>query len=230
MSKKSPDHFETYRPKISRDLVPSSAKDLKLAEKKQKKIVEGACNLFFKKGFHGTNIREIAAECGMSMGQLYHYISSKDDILFLVYKHLQELWYEYLVDFGFEETEEPLTRLIRAIRSTIEFPSKNQKLFQFIFSEAKYLDKEHLKVILELDNRNVSGFFLELLKEVNKKYPMDCDLDLAARSLTFYTLFIALRGWNLKEWSTNEIVDFMLTFILKGLGLPNNASSAGRGL
>ncbi len=30
------------------------------------------------------------------------YINSKDDILFLVYKHMQELWYKELIDFGID--------------------------------------------------------------------------------------------------------------------------------
>ena len=221
MSKKRPDYLKTYRPKISKDLIPSSAKDLDLIEKKQSQIVEAACNLFFKKGFHGTSIREIADESGMSMGQLYHYISSKDDILFLVTKHMQELWYEYLVEFGFEETEEPLARLTRALRSSIEFPAKHKKLLQFIYTESKYLGKEHLNVILKMDERNVSGFFRKLLEEVSKEYPIDYDLDLAARFLTFITVFLALRGWNLKQWPLGESVDFMVDFILKGLGLPH---------
>ena len=223
MTKKKIDFLKAYRPKISKDLIPSSAKDLDLIEKKQNQIVEAACNLFFEKGFHGTNIREIADESGMSMGQLYHYISSKDDILFLVAKHMQELWYDYLVEFGFEETEDPLTRLTRALRSSIEFPAKHKKLLQFIYSESKYLDKEHLNIILKMDEKNVSGFFRKLLEEVSKEYSIKYDLDLAARYITFVTVFIALRGWNLKQWSLNETVDFMVTFILNGLGLPDNA-------
>ena len=220
MAKKKINFLKTYRPKISKDLIPSSAKDLDLIEKKQKQIVEAACNLFFQKGFHGTNIREIADESGMSMGQLYHYISSKDDILFLVAKHMQELWYDYLVEFGFEETEDPLTRLTRALRSSIEFPAKHKKLLQFIYSESKYLDKEHLNIILRMDDKNVSGFFRKLLEEVNKEYAIRYDLDLAARYITFITVFIALRGWNLKPWTLKETVDFMVIFILNGLGLP----------
>ena len=220
MSNQDPDSFKAYRPEISKDLIPSSAKDLALIEQRQKQIVEAACKLFFKKGFHGTNMREIASESGMSMGQLYHYISSKDDILFLVAKHMQELWYEYLVEFGFEETEEPLTRLVRALRSSIEFPAKNKKLLQFMYSESKYLGKEHLEVILEMDDRNVTGFYRKLLEEVSKEYPVGTDLDLAARFITFVTVFIALRGWNLKKYPVEEIVNFMVSFILRGLGLP----------
>ena len=35
-----------------------------------------------REGLPRTSIRDIAAACDMSMGQLYHYISSKDDILY----------------------------------------------------------------------------------------------------------------------------------------------------
>jgi AcrR family transcriptional regulator len=224
MPNKIPPNFGTYRPRISKDLVPSSARDLALVEQKQTQIVEAACKLFFERGFHGTNMREIAAEAGMSMGQLYHYISSKDDILFLVAKHMQELWYDYLVEFGFEDTEEPLTRLVRALRSSIEFPAKHKKLLQFIYTESKYLGKDHLEVILKMDDRNVSGFYRKLLKEVNQKHPLKFDVDLAARFLTFITVFISLRGWNLRKWSVEEITDFMVKFILNGLGLPGQES------
>jgi AcrR family transcriptional regulator len=218
MKKKQTDHFDAYRPKIFKDPIPSSAKDTVLTEKKQDQIREAACKLFFEKGFHGTSIREIAAESGMSMGQLYHYINSKDDIHFLVYKHLQELWYKHLADFGFDEVEDPLDRLLRAVKLSVDFSAKNKKLFQFVFSESKFLNKDNLKIILEMDNRNVSGFFLRLLQEANVKYPMKCDLDLAARFITYVTFFRAIRAWNLTEWSLETIEDFIVNFVLKGLG------------
>ncbi len=220
MARQKLDYFRTYLPKLTKDLIPSSAKDPKLTEQKQTQIVEAACRVFFKKGFHGTNMREIAEEAGMSMGQIYHYISSKDDILFLVVKHMQELWYEHLVESGFEETEDPLDRLVGALRSAIEFPVKHKKLLQFIYTESKYLGKKHLQVILKMDDRNVAGFYRKLLKEVNKSHPVNCDLDLAARLLPFMTVFTALRGWHLKDRVMGDIENFMVSFILKGLGLP----------
>jgi hypothetical protein len=68
----------------------------------------------------------------------------------------------------------------------------------------------------------VSGFFRKLLEEVSKEYPIEYDLDLTARFITFVTVFIALRGWNIKEWSLKKVADFMVIFILKGLGLPHS--------
>ena len=80
--------------------------------------------------------------------------------------------------------------------------------------------KGHLNIILEMDNRNVSGFFHKLLEEVSKNHKLNYDLDLAARFLSFSTVFMALRGWNLRKWSDDEIIDFLETLIIKGLGLP----------
>lgn len=44
------------------------------------KINDTAVKLFAKKGLAGTNIREIAKEAGISMGLMYHYYSSKEDL------------------------------------------------------------------------------------------------------------------------------------------------------
>jgi len=52
------------------DVIFASTKNSSLVEGKHQQIVDGACKIFFKKGFHPTTIREIAKACGMSMGQL----------------------------------------------------------------------------------------------------------------------------------------------------------------
>src|SRR5512136_2410657 len=88
---------------LSHYSIPSSAKKPQAVLKKQNQIVQGACQVFFRKGFHRASIREIALACGMSMGQMYHYISSKDDILFLVHKHMHEVWINHLIRAGIDE-------------------------------------------------------------------------------------------------------------------------------
>lgn len=67
--------------------LPAGPADRDLTEQKQRRIVEGASKVLFEQGFHGVSIRDIASACGMSMGQLYHYISSKDDILYLMHRY-----------------------------------------------------------------------------------------------------------------------------------------------
>jgi AcrR family transcriptional regulator len=64
--------------------IPSQVKDPDLIERRRRQIVDAAVRLFVEKGFHKTTTREIARESGISTGLLYEYVSTKEDVLYLV--------------------------------------------------------------------------------------------------------------------------------------------------
>ena len=207
------------------DLVPSTAKDVDLIDSKHQQIVNGACRILFKKGYHRTTIREIAIACGMSMGQLYHYISSKDDVLFLTYKQMQMLWYEHLVKSGVEEIKDPEERLTKAVRLTLAFALKHKDLFLFLYTETKYLGKRHLRVVLEMDDKTVVGFWRRLLRDVQQTTRVESDLDFLANLVSYLMVFLPLRGWNLKRKPDEKHLNTMTGFILEGLGIKSPSIS-----
>lgn len=51
----------------------------------RQKILEAALDLFSQQGFHGTSIREIAAEVGIRKSSIYNYFSGKEDILEVIF-------------------------------------------------------------------------------------------------------------------------------------------------
>lgn len=57
-------------------------------EKNKRKIERAALQLFTRKGFHGTTVREIAKKAGISMGKLYIYYDTKEDIFIDLVHHL----------------------------------------------------------------------------------------------------------------------------------------------
>ena len=67
-----------------RKRIPTLVKNSALVEEKRRRIVEAAVGLFISKGFHVTTTREIARAVGFSIGSLYEYVASKEDILYLV--------------------------------------------------------------------------------------------------------------------------------------------------
>lgn len=195
----------------------SSAKDSDLIEQKHQQIVKGAGELFFKKGYHRTTIREIAVASGMSMGQLYHYISSKDDVLFLTYRHMQMVWYDYMLQSGVEDIKNPQDRLSKAIRHTLEFMVENKDLILFVYTEIKYLEKKYLRVVLEMDDQNVVGFWRRLLNNADVILPNGGDIDFLSNFISYLMVFLPLRGWNLKEKPNEDHMDFLTKFIMSGL-------------
>ena len=122
---------------LSDDLLLSASKNAKLIEDKHEKIVAGVSTVLFKKGFHPTTTRELAEACGMSMGQFYHYVSSKDDVLYLLHKHMIRLWREYLKTLKIDSIGDPVERLRAALRSSLDFILKNNSLFRFIIPKAR---------------------------------------------------------------------------------------------
>jgi len=49
-------------------------------ERNKRRIEQAALQLFTRKGFHGTTVREIAKKAGVSMGKLYIYYDTKEEI------------------------------------------------------------------------------------------------------------------------------------------------------
>jgi AcrR family transcriptional regulator len=52
------------------------------SEAKRAEILRRAAEVFGRKGFHGTGMREIARGLGMAPGALYYYFESKEDLLY----------------------------------------------------------------------------------------------------------------------------------------------------
>jgi len=202
-----------------RDLLFASTKNAPLVEDRHQQIVEGACKIFFEKGYHLTTIRDIAKACGMSIGQLYHYIRSKDDVLYLVHKHMHKVWYDYLKRSNLEQIDDPVKKLTEALNQILQFQIENKKLIQFVYSESKYLDKKHFKVVLEMDYQNVIGFWRGLLEELNKKKLIKGDLDILASLIAFTLVFLPLRGWTLRDKPIKKTLESLQDFILRGLGV-----------
>src|SRR3954464_7956466 len=88
--------------------VLASVKDERLVEKRRDQMIKGAVSLFKEKGFHRTTTREIAKAAGFSIGTLYEYIGSKEDVLYLV------------VDYIYEEFQENLQKEIGQSKGTLE--------------------------------------------------------------------------------------------------------------
>lgn len=58
--------------------------------KNRRKIERAAQKLFTRQGFHGTTVREIAHEAGVSMGKLYLYYPNKEDIFIGLVQHMEQ--------------------------------------------------------------------------------------------------------------------------------------------
>jgi len=82
-------------------------------EEKRKLILDSAVRVFARSGYHGSRVGDIAEEAGVAHGLLYHYFSSKEQVLQTIFR---ENWGELLERFrAVEAADEPAGEKLEGI-------------------------------------------------------------------------------------------------------------------
>jgi len=83
------------------------------SEEKRRQILDAAVRVFARKGFHTSRVGDIAEEAGVAHGLLYHYFSSKDEVLETVFR---ENWGVLLERINaVEDGDEPASEQLRHV-------------------------------------------------------------------------------------------------------------------
>jgi AcrR family transcriptional regulator len=84
---------------------------------KRRVILDAAVRVFAAKGYHTCRVGDIAEEAGIAHGLLYHYFSSKEEVLETVFR---ENWSQLLEAFArIEASGEPPLEQLGAIAKTL---------------------------------------------------------------------------------------------------------------
>jgi AcrR family transcriptional regulator len=80
---------------------------------KRKQILDAAIRVFADQGYHGARVSDIAEHAGVAHGLLYHYFSSKEDVLRTIFV---ENWGELIARFrAVDETDDPAEEKLEGI-------------------------------------------------------------------------------------------------------------------
>ena len=198
--------------------INSQVKSKSLIEKRHRQIAQAAASLFIEKGFHQTTIREIAAASQMSMGLLYNYISSKDDVLFLVYKDLSDQFFSALSKVDIRKKRSPIAKIRDSMKEMLNLIHHEPKKFLFLYTESKFLNKSALKSILAMETR-VINHFRDILDEGKRAGALDIKEPLLAASIIVYLLMIGpLRGWSYdNQYNSISSQEYLINFCIKAI-------------
>jgi AcrR family transcriptional regulator len=134
-----------------------------MASNKYEEITQAAVRLFERKGYHATSVQDIADEVGLQKGSLYHYISSKEDLL-------MQLAHKSITDFN-SQMEKILSsdlssreRLHRAIEHHIKYVTQHVQLTTVLLREAFSLGEDQHRVIQEATDKYLN-LWTQLIEE-----------------------------------------------------------------
>jgi AcrR family transcriptional regulator len=194
--------------------IKTNIKNIEVVKKKHLQIAMGAAKLFTKEGYPQTSIREISKAAGLTIGNLYDYITKKQDVLYLVFDVFHSMWAERLKDKGISEIEDPIRQLMLAIQRMLAIVNTHRDMVLLMYTETKLLPKDFLKIILGKESRLV-GYFEKILKRgIKKGVFKKIDPFFLANIIVYMLSMEPLRGWNLrKRYKVGEINEYIIEFI-----------------
>lgn len=201
---------------ISRKQVVTSVKDSALIEKRRDQMIKGAIHLFKQKGFHKTTTREIAGESGFSIGTLYEYIRTKEDVLFLVCDAIYEQVHARLnkvIDLGHAS----LDNLETVIASYFELMDDMQEEVIVMYQEVKSLKRETRDYVLEKE-RDMVMLLKKVIITCLPREIADQEAALLANNIFVQGQMWGFRRWMLqKQFTLKEYSDLQIKFLMQAV-------------
>lgn len=199
--------------------IPTLVKNKQLVLERREQIVRGAVELFARKGFHKTTTREIANECGISIGSLYEYIQTKEDVLYLVCEYIHSKFESQLKEAVREEDtgKESLKKAALRYFRTVGEMSDHALL---IYQETKSLPPETMKHVLQMEEE-ITSVFEGILEKGIRDGTISLDpslVKLMAHNIMVLGQMWTFRGWALsRQYLMDEFVYHQTSLLLDKL-------------
>lgn len=197
--------------------IPTEVKDPKLVARRRRQIVDAAVELFVKNGFFRTTTRQIAKAAGFSIGTLYEYVKTKEDVLYLVCEAIhQEMDQRLKQRLGHER--DGAAALSAAIEVYFTVCHQMADHILLIYQETASLPKEQMGWVLEHE-QGITAIIAEILRRGVGDYSLrpltEPELTLMAHNITVLGHMWAFRRWALgRRFSLEQYIEQQRSLIL----------------
>jgi len=153
------------------------------------KIFNATFKLANEVGFRTMNLRDLCGETGLSMGGLYGYISSKDQLAEMIEDVVRHATHE--VPRMFEQVTDPLDQLEALIRASIYVSEILQPWFYFVYMDSRVLQAEQ-RSTAKASELYVQALFAGIIARIPGRVGSP---DLAAAHI-----MAVFQDWYVKRW------------------------------
>jgi AcrR family transcriptional regulator len=220
--------FETPVAAMSREIAANVKSSALLSERRQQ-IVAAAIEVFLEKGFYGASVRDVCVRAGITQGNLYNYVRSKDDILYLICDEATARYQQALTD-ALEGVADPKQRLVRAVEATVAAVYDTGDYMVLLFRESHALSPASLQAVLTRADSFYAMVRTVVAEAERAGHVALHDIDDAANLVTYVPTLFAHRRWRFRSNTDRErMIASATDFILGGLGVRRRGSKRRKG-
>ncbi len=132
-------------------------------------IVTTAFRLFSRQGYRDTSVAQIAREAGLSKGLMYHYFTSKEELLKGIFAHYQS---ETVHKMDWDSTAPPLENLKKLVDLSFYYLQTQAELRRFsLLLTLQNTVSEDLKAMIATGKKQWEAAFEEIFRFLGYHQP-----------------------------------------------------------
>lgn len=197
--------------------IPTTIKNPERVAHRRAELIEVATKLFLERGFHNTSIRDIVRVCSFNIASLYMYVSSKEDILYMVAQDLmnniaRELGETVLVPGSARQS------LAHGFASYCRICDRLRRPIRLLYREVAFLPEEPRSNVLRTVADVVSFFERIVQQGIEAGEFRNTSARMAALDILMLCHTIALHTREVREIANlDQYIDYQLKMLLAGL-------------
>src|SRR5687767_12837608 len=167
----------------------------RVIEEKKAHIEKAARELFIRRGFHATPMRQIAAHAGVSLGNLYNYYRTKEELLASIINGYQKVidsrLHEMLAEIGEPFLPEELIRFGGRVKALV---NEHADYWLLMYIDVLEFENEHFRKMFaglaQKMRKHFAGYFAALEQGQSLHDGTDPAVAFTAAYMQFFNYFL----------------------------------------
>ena len=156
-------------------------------EERRQEIADAVCHLVARQGMEAVTLRHVAAEAGVSMGQVQHYFATKDEMLLFAFRAFSQRAERRLIAAVAAAGPEPSSRTLLRFLTVLddELRAETPLWIAFLASAAV---KPRLAELLRDGGNSMIGFVAAHIREAQAAGTTPASLDPEREAVTLLAI------------------------------------------
>ena len=146
------------------------------AQQMRSRIQQVALDLFDKEGFENVSVEQVAQAVGCSVGNIYHYFKSKDELALQVTDNVDAIYLELEQGYDHDTARPAVDKLLDFVGRTLRISVEDPLLYKAFIQAMKHPEQGALR---RSDKRDYYRILRKLVLQSRDEgaLPASCDVD-----------------------------------------------------
>ncbi len=189
-------------------------------ELKRKVILKAAADVFSKKGYIETSIKDITNEASISVGSFYSYFNNKEEILLQIFDEISNMSMNAASESSNALKDNVIQQFTISMTSAICIYAKNKEFAKILFVKSMGINELFENKRTEILDRT-TVYLKMLLEHLNTKHLCGIDNIEITSVLLTHSIFGVITNWldERLDCSIKDIIFTLCTYHLKALNI-----------